>query len=192
MSKEGIILHALPFQDHKRLLTVFTKEFGMVKLVAKAGQAGIDPLTRAEFSFNLKPGKDMANCREMTVMNYHYRLRKNLEWLRSGCDMAYAIKTSQIESTPAPLLYDLVVRYLEKIPVVADPKTLAASFYLKVLRHEGLADFEMEPPEIFSEEEVELVGCLAHTLSFQDLSTIECSATFLEKVQKFFSDLHRY
>jgi DNA repair protein RecO (recombination protein O) len=47
----------------------------------------------------------------------------------------------------APQLYSLLCYYLKKIPQMANPWLLAASFRLKLLKHDGLARFPFKCSE---------------------------------------------
>lgn len=145
---EGIILQAINFQDYDQILTVFSREEGMLKFIFKGANspkrtkgAVTSPLTRAEFVYTKGKG-DLYNCREVSIINQYLSLRQNLTYLEAACDLVLTLQKTQLTHKPAPDLYALLVSYLEKIPVTKDPRVLSASFRLKLLRHEGLYGFE--------------------------------------------------
>lgn len=141
---EGIILQALPFQNYDQILSVFTFNEGLIKLILKGAYsskkgngAHTNPLTLAEFLFT-KGRSELFLCRDVYPINSFLKLRQDLPSLEAACDLLQAILSSQLTHKPAPALYALLQAYLEKMPEAAHPPTLNSSFRLKILRHEGL------------------------------------------------------
>lgn len=173
---EGIVCHALPFQDHDIILTVFTENEGMIKLFLKKALirkdwrgAPISPLTRAEFIYT-KGKSELFSCREISIINFHIKFRENLKWLEAALEILNSLRTTYCAMNPVPLIYRLCVRFLEAIPNLTDPMVLVSSFRLKILNHEGL--LSSEPHPVFSEDEWTIVEQLALNRSltiFQDL-----------------------
>lgn len=139
---EGIILKAFDFQDYDKILTVFSKDMGMIKLVVKKANSKqmtghmTMPLTRAEFVF-AKGKSELFKCQEISLLNAHLGLRDKWDNLEAACDILQTVLDSQPAQTPSPDLYALSASYLNKIATFSDPYLLASSFRLKVLRHEG-------------------------------------------------------
>lgn len=141
---EGIILQILNFQDYDRILTVFSCQEGLIKLIVKgANRLGqqfnvcATPFTCAEFIYT-KGKSDLFKCREISILQQNLGLRNRLSSLEAASDMSHALLSSQGQHDPAPHLYRLFKSYLEKIAHFNDPYTLAASLRLKILRHDGL------------------------------------------------------
>lgn len=140
---EGVILETINFQDYDQIITVFTLEEGLIKLIVKNANsfrakkgAVLAPLTKAEFIY--KKGKsNIWKCQEVSLIKTHLELRQNLAWLEAGCGLMRAILSSQMEHKPAPDLYRLLTSYLAKAHEI-QPEALLSSFILKILRHEGL------------------------------------------------------
>jgi DNA repair protein RecO (recombination protein O) len=139
---EAIILHALPYQEYDKILTLFSREGGVIKAIvqratAKKAIAGAtDPLTRVEIM--LKPGKnDLFKCGDITVLSQYLKLREQLDRLKAACAIAQIIQQSQMPQKPTPILYSLLASYLEQIPSLKNLTALVDSFYLKLLRHDG-------------------------------------------------------
>lgn len=144
LKTDGIILNALNFRDYDQILTVFSNDQGIVKLIVKRAHSTKNnksaltaPLTRAEFVY-IKGRSEIFTCKEISPINQHLDLRTNWEVLSAAGDMAKAILETQMQHKPANTLFDLFDCYLSKIPSCTDPKALAASFRLKILRHDGL------------------------------------------------------
>lgn len=218
---EGIVLHALKFKDYDQIFTLFTPDEGIVKMLlkhaysAKFGRgAWTAPLTRAEFVYTRGTG-DLRICREVSLLGQHLPLRENLDLLEASSDMLQATSQSQAPNKAAPDLYKLLIAYLEKLPLVANPHLLAASFRLKILRHEGLLNLASlcthcqiplneryatrgenycrrhAPPGAveFSEEEALLIELLAYAQTLGQLTSCTLPEGFVGKVKLFFRDL---
>lgn len=140
---EGIILKAFNFQDFDKILTVFSPEMGLIKLVVKKANSKkmtghmTMPLTRAEFVFT-KGNSELLKCQEISLVNAHLPLRDDLDSLEAACEILQVILDSQAANTPSPDLYALSAYYLNKIGTASNPHLLTSSFRLKVLRHDGL------------------------------------------------------
>ncbi|NGX42711.1 MAG: DNA repair protein RecO [Chlamydiae bacterium] len=218
---EGVILHALDFQEYDQILTVFSADQGLVKFIVKKAHSihrkkGVTttPLTRAEFVYR-KGNSDLLSCREISVIDQHLKLRKNLESLEAACGLIQAIQKSQFQGKPAPLLYQLLLRYLDAIPLFSSPEILEVSFRLKLVRHEGylaLSDqcatckaplsvmhliqgenfcekHAMGRGFSFSEEETRLFILLAFCRSLSELQLFPLPLGFHEKVHQFFDEV---
>lgn len=140
---EGVVLHALKYGDYDQILTVFTREEGLIKLIVKGAYRNQNkgsftaPLTQAEFIYS-KRQSSLFHCREKSVVNYHLSLRESLECLEGACAMVKSLQATQVELKPAPLVYELFTCYLDRLPHTLQVKNLVSSFQLKLLRHEGL------------------------------------------------------
>jgi DNA repair protein RecO (recombination protein O) len=141
---EGVILQAFNYQDYDRILSVFTYDHGLIKLISKWANSPKQrtkvitaPLTHAEFIYT-QTQSELHTCREISPIKQHLELRQSLPVLEAACQMAQALNSTQPLNTPAPDLYRLFNSYLDKLPSMKDPHALTASFKLKLLRHDGV------------------------------------------------------
>jgi DNA repair protein RecO (recombination protein O) len=187
---EGIILQATRFQDFDQIVTLFTPGEGLVKFMVKGalnpklGKAALTaPFSRVECVYT-KGKSELYSCREISMLNAHLSLRENVLVMEASFDLLQAIYATQLPCKPAPELYKLLLIYLEKLPLIPDPKVLAASFRLKTLRHEGLLTLET-----FGENERELLYLLSTSRSYSQLASLTLSPTLYQKVRRFFDEL---
>lgn len=136
----------MPFQDYDLILTLFTAEEGVIKLIIKRalfpkknGSSIPVPLTLVECIYAKGRG-ELYKCHEISLLHAHLRIRDNLSTLEAACDMIQSILMCQPLHSPAPELYFLFKTYLEKLPLGADARAFITSFNLKILRHEGLME----------------------------------------------------
>ena len=212
---EGIILHTLPVKDWDLLITVFTSEYGVVKLYYKRGQsikrkkgALTSPLTCAEFICR-KGNSDLIPLSEISIIDIHIELRNTLECLEYSCDWLKLIRSSQLPGKPAPGLYQLLKTFLRVLPDFPNPQALHACFQLKLLKHEGLielnsscsvcgapAAFQAAEPFCashfptdaipFNKSELGILRTLAFCRSLKDIENERICSSLLEKISRLY------
>lgn len=216
---EGIILRVIPFRDYDQILTLFTSDYGIIKLFyygSRSKRCGVQglciPLTKVEVIFIEKKG-EIFNCQEMSLLDSFFYLRKEIHYLETACDLLNVIAYSQLAGKPAAPLYALLCCYLQKIPFTAFPSTLAVSFRLKLLKHDGWISFPFicnecgqvllstayiynfegwcvnhQPigSKIMSQKDLEQVTRLATSQSFRDIRFDEVSSEIKMQVAGLF------
>lgn len=217
-TSEGIVLHTLKYGERDQILTVFTRQEGLIKLFYKGAfsgkKCGAALLTRAEFVYFPKQNSLMT-CREMTLVHSYLKLRKSLACLEGAFTIAKSLLSSQCEQKYAPQLYELLICYLERLPEVSQPQMLAASFLLKILRHDGLFGltphckkclqelsthyivqgesycFNDKPLEaiVLSSSEADTLFMLAFSRSFALLECLEVSPSLYTHIETLFHSL---
>lgn len=192
---EGIILQATKFQDFDQIVTCFAPEEGIMRLMVKGalnpklGKAALTaPLSRAEFIYS-RGRSELYSCREISMLNSHLNLRENVLTMEAAFDLLQAVRATQLPQKAAPELYKLLLIYLEKLPLIPDPKVLSTSFRLKTLRHEGLLNFDASHFSSFSESERELLYLLATSRSFAELAELRVTPMLCQKVRSLFSEI---
>lgn len=207
---EAIVLHALPFKECDRILTLFTPR-GLLKLIVKIKKkealhyaALTSPLTRADFYYNLGK-KELHRFVEGVIHSQNIEIRQRYETLLAAQRMIEALLISQWADRSTPELYTLFSRYLEVLPSSVNPASLASSFQLKILKHEGLLHLrspltarwrlggecytEHEAPQgalsLSEEEEMQLVElCLSRSIS--QISSSLCASELEGKINALF------
>lgn len=220
-STEAIILNAIPFQDHHQITTFFTPDLGVCKGISLHNKSpknplfGIfSPLHRVEVIFR-KTNNDLLKIQTGSLLNAHLFLRTSYEPLQAACTLLALILKSQLPHKPAPLLFQLLKNYLEMFAKAKTPKTLLASFQLKLLRHEGLlsvtnrcalcqeepacinlsegqvicATHQSPSPFLLSEDETALFYALALSTSMPFLQELEVQDPLAMKINALFEAL---
>jgi DNA repair protein RecO len=141
---EGLVLRAIEYKQQQKILTLLTRNQGIIHLIAK----GINqkkshlfslttPFSIGEFHYTIHRS-ELYSLRDATLKNAHLELRTNLSYLQAAGQICNALIASQLPGKSAPLLYKLALSYLEQIPLFEDLSSLIPSFLLKILKHEGL------------------------------------------------------
>ncbi|MGE5196307.1 MAG: DNA repair protein RecO [Anaerolineae bacterium] len=197
---EGIVLQSIPYKDKERILKVFTKTGGLISLIVK----GISirnphllsltmPFCLAEFHYQ-KKNSDLFRYVDGTIIDENFHLRVSYQSLKAAGELIYAISHSQLPGKPAPELYALLSSYLKQAAAFANPLILSASFYLKILKHEGLIAFINQSlihdssSIYFSQSEQQLIQELVACRTFNHLKTYQMSTELKDKICIFFKE----
>lgn len=216
---EGIVLHSIPFKEYDKILTLFTPSHGILKIFAKGGRAKsmqqhpyVTPLARGEYLLAVKK-QGLASLHDATLISYPYALRESLPCLEASVKMSQALLSSQWEGKAAPRIFFLFCYFLERLSESQTPETLASTFLLKILSHEGLLEeggrcslcqtalqesfrFQGErfckkeaPLEalLFSKEEEQSLSFLMHCTLFSQIASFPLEESFHKKIEVVFS-----
>ena len=154
---EGVTLLAKSFGENNKIISVFTKEKGLISLMIKRLSqkksslfALASPFCVGEFVYKVGKG-DIYTILDAAILKENFELRSSFETIECAAKMTRAILNSQMPHKSAPAVYMLLKAYLGNLWQFERPQTLLASFYLKILLHEGLLD-----PQIIDETMNEL------------------------------------
>lgn len=177
---DGIVLKAVDFRDHQKVLTLFTAEQGVISVFAKRLSAKnlqlltlTSPLTRATYELR-KGTSELYTLVDGSLQEGHFELRNTYANLTAGLEMLKVILKTQLPGKSSPMLYHLLALYLDRLRGSSAPRALLASFYLKLLKHEGTFHHQMVNKR--------LVPC-AELKSFEAIEAIDISKKELEKIQ---------
>lgn len=216
-TEEAIVLRSIEFKERQRIITLLTRESGVLSLIVngihqkKGSLINLTtPLCRGEFHYR-KGKSDLHRFLDGSIADMHLPLRQSYDHLEAASLYLQAIHTSQLPGKPAPILYALCASYLKQLKEFDHPKTLAGSFYLKILKHEGLIALHPkchqcnEPAQALGEGENLCINCsrqeslrftpeeweelliLSSARSFDDLQTVELTDSLFELIKHLFT-----
>jgi len=212
---EGIVLRSQDYKERDRLITLFTPE-GLLSLIVK----GISrknsrllslttPFCHGEYLYRVG-SSELFRFQDGSILDDGLTLRSKLSHLQTAGSLAQAILSSQMPKKDSPALFALYRSYQKQIPSFSDGAPLLASFYLKLLKHEGLLHLSdccmhCEAPAqslergesvcqrhrgeegiLFSKEEWAKLLSLQDAQQFSSLQTVDISAAFVCKVAHLF------
>jgi DNA repair protein RecO (recombination protein O) len=184
----GIVLETKEWGDHHLIATLFSSERGLLKALGRYARAKKSSLAGLLSPFLVvelhlaSSAKGFPTVQSGTVLHQFPQLRETLPLLAGSCSLLKAVLDSQLEGKPAPLLYNLLLKYLEALPA-SPPETLVSSFYLKLLRHEGL--LKLEPYCAVCRKEVEGFAIEEGTIKCYDDAIDKDSLLEKEEAQLF-------
>lgn len=190
---EGIITRASPFGENDRILSLFTPEYGLIKLYVKGAYlssknkgSSTNPLNIVE-AVCTQGRSELYSCYQIEAINQQISLRQNIDVLEAACDMLNTINTTQLPGKAALKLYQLLLIYLKALPNITQPLILSTSFRLKTLRSEGL----LNDSRLFSMtvEEQELIEVITLCRDISLLGQLTISLQLAESVKTFFKKI---
>ena len=216
---EGIALKTVPYKDGQKILTIFAEKKGLITLLVKKLSlkrmhlfSGTNLFSLSEFVY-LKGKGDIYYLQDLSLIREHSFLREDLTYIELAALMAKALLDSQLPNKRAPALYALFKKYLLKIPEFTNEFTLAYSFILKLLVHEGLLHLTGECSNCsnparhlfkgellcslhapgyalnFSSLEMKSLELLAHSRLFEKLKSLQLSKPLQEKIWRMFKEI---
>jgi DNA repair protein RecO (recombination protein O) len=135
---EGVVLKRRDFRETSRLVVAYTRHSGKVHLLARGARrprnkfgAALEPLTRTEFVFYWREGKDLFTLAEATPLAAGRHLRENASALLHGLAVAEAADRLSAEGDAEPALYELLVTSLAALEEGVPPAALLTQFLFK-------------------------------------------------------------
>lgn len=190
----AIILRSIPFKDHQKIVTAFSKELGMISMIIKGLSSKklfkrpfCESFCEVELVLSKKNG-DLFTFQEGSIIDLHLPLRDHLQSLSTASSMVKAILESQLPEKPAPLLYALFSTCLYQIPTFLCQNTLLACFYVKILKHEGIFSLSSEGlmKNSLSEQEKKELTEISNIQNFSTLKRINTRLEVVNKLEEFF------
>ena len=144
LTTEGIVLKAQALGDTSRIVTLYTRDHGLRKVVAKGARKtpsrfgfALEPLSRSRFVFYLKPDRDLHLLSQAEVLDPLGSRIADLARLAHAQAALEIVDRLVWGEEPHPELYDLLHRTLEgcsRAPAAALPAvTLAFQLQLSSL-----------------------------------------------------------
>lgn len=208
---EGILLQTIPYLGQKKILKILSQNDGLLSLFVqnRSHLPFTNPFLIAEWVYSRKSSaihslKDVSLLQDLSDLRIHY------ETLNHAGQIAQDILRTQLSEKKGHGPYALVTAYLSKLPHVANPEVLVASFRLKLLMHDGLLRLQNECSQckscasfleggesfclvhgsqagsFFGEEEWEILHQLTFTRQFSAFQGLKLSLQTQEKIKKMF------
>jgi DNA repair protein RecO (recombination protein O) len=140
---EAFTLSSLPFRDFDRIVTLFSKEQGLIKVLIKGANRPkssrlifCQPLTYSSFILQ-KKRSELALFSEGKLIDPFLSLRISYDHLKASFDLSEALLKISMTQNPCADLFLLFKSYLNQISKYPDPSILTTSFYLKISLYEG-------------------------------------------------------
>jgi DNA repair protein RecO (recombination protein O) len=215
---EGIVLRSIPYQDKNRIITVLTDTYGILQFIIKGISAKrtdklalSSPFCQGEYLFYRKKSTLM-HFVDGSVLSEHLQLRTKMQYIQTAANLAQIILSSQMPHKPAPKLYMFFYKYLRAIPLFTDTTPLLNSFYIKLLKQEGLLFLHSScsrcankataldqgesycsshAPKLafrFSEEDWNTLLILTYATTFSQLQNLAPSEDLSQKIKQIFQE----
>ena len=141
---DGVVLKRRDFTETSRIAVVYTRDAGKVQLLAKGARsprprfgAALEPLSRGEFVFYWREGKDLFTLTEATIALPGKFIRDDSKRLVHGLAMAEAVDKLSGEGDADADLFELLASSLAALDAGGPPAPLLAQFLLRLAAELG-------------------------------------------------------
>lgn len=116
---QSIILSTKKYGDSSKISKTFTRELGIISVIAKGAMkpkskfgASIEPMNLVETVFYHKQNRDIQTLSEANVLEYYSKLITSIESAACGYMIVEAISITQHENQENPELFDIAIESL--------------------------------------------------------------------------------
>ena len=153
VTDQAICLRVTPFSETSQVVTLFTREYGRLRLVAKGARrrtkagkgsfdGGLDLLDGGDATFSHTPEKDLSLLTAWRLTDAHAPLRQHGRAIWLGLYAAELVDRLIEEHDAHPRLFDGLVRLLARLADASAREAVMLAFQLNLLRQTGvLPDF---------------------------------------------------
>ena len=138
---EGIVLRTHKLGESDRIVSVFTRQRGKVRAVAKGVRktksrigSRVEPPTHV--ALQLYEGRELDTITQVETIDHFRAIRDDLDRLTRAVAMLEAVDQLGLEGEPNPPLYHMLLGALRALAAHQGPLVVPA-FFLKVLALEG-------------------------------------------------------
>ncbi len=152
----AISLKTAPFAEADKLVTLFTRDHGKIRAIAKGARrvpsrlgGRVETFTFADYF--IARGRNLDIISQCQVIETFQQIRKNSETLYCGFYMLKLVNSGTAEGQPYPELFDLLLRSLVNLKSCQHTRRLAKTFEKEFAMLEGIFQKGLDPQYILSE-----------------------------------------
>lgn len=144
---EGIVIRSMRMGETSKLVTLFTRELGILKVVAKGSRssksrmgAALELLTVSRIVYYQKENRELQFLSQADILEFFPNLQTNLEKWGFANACAELVSRSQIGVETTPKLYLVLLNTLRALNTInEDPRPYFWAFQMKLLGILGVA-----------------------------------------------------
>jgi len=147
---KAISLKTSPFAEADKLVTIFSQEFGKIKVLAKGARrvpsrlgGRVEPLTYAEFL--LAKGRSLEIISQCEVLETFQAIRENPDGLFAGLYLLRLVEVGTAEGQRYPELFELLLGALFQLKGGRKTKEVLREFEESFVQIEGINREGIEP-----------------------------------------------
>ncbi len=137
---EAIVISSVDYGESDRIVTLYTKDFGRVKGMAKGARRSrkrfantLEPFTHIKTELALKASSGLNWINHSSLINVFFDIRLDIGRFIYGSVFLEIIDQMAAESHPVPHLFSLFLLYLHNLNKSNRPNTLMPVFALRLL-----------------------------------------------------------
>jgi len=149
VATDSIVLRSKKQGDTSKIVTLYTRDFGLVDVIAKGARqqkskfgAALEPFTLSKIVFYKKEHTSLYLLSAAEVISTHRNLMNDLEHIEAATQLAELLIRSQHHEEQHTELFDLVAKTIEVLDSTSEPEAAASvlfAFYLRYAQDAGFA-----------------------------------------------------
>ena len=139
---QGVVLKQTPIGEADRVLSIFTRDLGKVRVVARGVRkprsklAGhLEPLSHVAIS--VSRGRSLDPIKEAETVRSFRRVRENLQLVSEAVYLAELVESFSAENQSSPVVYRLLLDALDWLETNGDSRGLMRYFEVRLLGESG-------------------------------------------------------
>ncbi|MGH7455247.1 MAG: DNA repair protein RecO, partial [bacterium] len=144
---EGIVIRSMNMGETSKLVTLFTRELGLLKIIAKGSRssksrigAALEPLTVSRIVYYQKENRELQFLSQAEIVEFFPNLPADLENWGYANACAELVSRSQIGADVTPKLYPILLNTIRAMnEPTADARACFWGFQMKLLGIFGVA-----------------------------------------------------
>jgi len=145
ISTEGIVLRQRKIANNRRIIVIFTKQYGKISAGTSINEKSrgksalaLRPFTYAEY--DIFKGREAYSINSASVSKSFYSIGEDIDRFMTASSFIEYLDKVLPEGEPMPKLFDLSLEFLESVSVCRSaPETLLYAFIVKTLGILGVA-----------------------------------------------------
>lgn len=153
---KAISIKTSPFAEADKMVTLFSREQGKIRVVARGARrvpsrlgGRVETFTYADFL--IARGRSLDIISQCEVLETFQSLRDDPGALRAGLYLLRLVDAGTVEGQKHPELFDLLLRALLKLKEKAEPRRIMLAFEKAFVKLEGIYREGVEPKDSLSE-----------------------------------------
>lgn len=139
----GIVLKSTPYSETSKIVTIYTRDNGKVRALAKGAKRKkseflgiLEPFSFLEIVY-IESRKGLHILKEACLIDPNFGLRQQLSRIARGLFFLALVDRTQADEDPDPHVFDLLLSSLSALQRVPSPENVSIVFQLQLLRHFG-------------------------------------------------------
>jgi len=153
---QAISLKTAPFAEADKLVTLFTREHGKIRAIAKGARrvpsrlgGRVETFTHAEYF--IAKGRSLDIISQCQVIETFQRIRQSPECLPAGLYMLKLVDSGTVEGQHHPELFELLLKSLYRLKQERNARKVAKDFEREFVVLEGIFREGVDPQHSLSE-----------------------------------------
>ncbi|MCX6137501.1 MAG: DNA repair protein RecO [Ignavibacteriales bacterium] len=145
VSTDAVVLHAMKYSDTSKIVTLYTREYGKIKVVAKGARSNkstfgssLEPMTHSSVIFYKKEHKDLHLLSKSEIVTPMYRLATDGDKLQAGFAVIELLDVVMHSEEKSENIFQLVVQSLHLLDrSEKNFRNVFIAFAVHLFRHLG-------------------------------------------------------